>query len=281
MFDSFDSSPLPISKSERDDKTDGLFELFQNQEIDELKKNCFSIFKKILLRVEPDIIISKDLPRLANNITIQNSKEHENIIKSAHKILYNLSEFLNSDKLIEPEKFEEMLIDLKSEHQHLHNFLLEYYGKDSKEMLILRSITQKALAQPMIYVKKLLNTVGISFGDKKWKIDIKRENEYIQVIHTRKEKIDSKIPESDESIHYKILFTFSWKIIIFIKETKEGELKFDKARFEFVSLDDFDETIVGENELKENDLIEIFKKAFATISDDFDLNQEKEEIEEK
>eukprot|EP01080_Neovahlkampfia_damariscottae_P011585 gene11585-4829_t len=278
MFESFDSSLLPISKSQRDEdeEEDKIEYLFQSEEMKATKNNCFSIFKRILLQVAPDNIIAKDLPRLVNNITIENSKDQEEITKQSHKVLYNLSKFLNSEKLTEPKKFQEIVGGLKSEYKHLFEFMLDFYGEDSKELLILRSITQKCLAQPMIYLKKLLYSAGISFRDRKWLIDIKRQNDQIVVTHTRTEKVDSKIPESETSIHYKSFFTFTWKMCIFIKESKDT-LSFDKARFEFVSLDNYDATVADETDFKEPVLKELFLDAFDTMSTDFDLTEKNDE----
>jgi hypothetical protein len=248
--------------------------LFETQEIQDLKKNCFKMLAKTLHTVEPDTIIAKDLPRLGKNITIENFKPNEEILTStAAQVLQNLSTFLNSDKQVEPEKLEELFSDVTAQFQSLFKFLTSYYGENSKELILLRCVTQKSLAQPMIYLKKVLGTAEVMFRDGKWKIEIKRENGYITVTHLRKEQIDSQIPESKDSIHNKTLYTFNWKLVIFIKEMKET-LIIEKCRIQFVSLNDYDTKVASKDDNSPEVLNLMFKAAFKTVEGDLYFENE-------
>ena len=267
MFNGFTSTS---SESERlNCFQDESSNLFSGDEILGMRKNCLQNFKNILHKVEPDQIIAKDLPRL--NISIENLKINEDITNRSAQVLFNLTKFLDTKKELEAKEFQNLFKEHKSDHKDLFKFLIDYYGENSKELLILRCITQKALAQPIIYFKKLLSTVNIPFRDKKWNIEIKREpnDELISVTHIRREKVESNIPEDDQSVHYKTLYTFCWKVIIFMKET-ENELILDSAKCEFISLDDFNHEIQSEFDMNEETLIKIFNAAFNTIKN-FDL----------
>eukprot|EP01080_Neovahlkampfia_damariscottae_P011584 gene11584-4828_t len=234
-----------------------------------MRKTCLSTFKNILNKVEPDTIIAKDLPRL--RINIENSQSYQDIKNKSAEVMYNLSKFLRTKIELEPKEYHELYKEHKTDHKDLFNFLVQYYGTESKELLILRCLTQKALAQPMIYFKKILSTVNIPFRDKKWSVEIKRENEFITVTHLRTEKVESEIPEENGSFQFKPLYTFSWKVIIFIKET-EDQLFLDSSRFEFVSIDDYDHEISTDCDLKEESLNKIFISAFSTIKN-YDLKK--------
>jgi hypothetical protein len=185
---------------------------------------------------------------------------------STSQILQNLSNFLNSDKKVEPEKFEEMFSNVTSDFQSLFHFLTTYYGEKSKELIILRCITQKTLAHPMIYIKTILGNVGIRFRDESWKIEIKRDSGYITVTHFRKEQVDSLVLDRDSN-HHKPLYTFNWNIVIFLKEIDES-LIIEKSRVEFVSLNDFDVKVATKDD--SIDVLNLlFKNAFKTIGRDF------------
>jgi hypothetical protein len=248
--------------------------LFETQENQDLKKKCFQLLENILKTVEPDTIIAKDLPRLGKNITIENYTTNEEILTStSSQVLQNLSTFLNSDKRVEPEKLQELFFDVTSQFQSLFKFLTTYYGENSKELIILRCLTQKSLAQPMIYLKKLLGNADVMFRDGKWKIEIKRENGYITVTHLRKEQIDSSVPESNDSIHYKTLYTFNWKLVFFLKETEET-LIIEKCRVQFVSLNDYDSKVATKEDPPLEVLKLLFKAAFKTVEKDIFFEKE-------
>jgi hypothetical protein len=267
MFDSFHN------KSDGEMNITGDENIFDNLENSELKKNSFKMFEAILKNVEPNSIIAKDLPRLAKKISIENFKIDETLVTSiTSQVLQNLSTFLNSDKCVEPEKFEEFFSSVTPEFQSLFQFLTTYYGEKSKELIILRCITQKSLAHPIIYVKKILGNEGVKFRDENWRIEIKRENEYITVTHLRKEQVDSSFSDLD-SFHHKTLYTFNWKIIIFLQE-KEETLIVEKCRVEFVSLNDFDSKVATKEDGSVEDLTTLFKNAFETVGGEFIFEKE-------
>jgi len=261
MFKSLNSSPKLESRDSFSSFKRLLKEQkikFDHHEIQQIKEENFNLFVENLKNLKINSIIAKDLPRLKDNITIENSKKEEKISNSTADFLFNLSRFLKTKSTEDVEKFEESYKQVKPEYESLLQFLLDYYGETSKELFILSLITQKTLAQPIIYFKRIFKLLDVNFLDKEWKIEIKNQDEkFITISHQRTERIWVK--KSNGRID---LCNFKWEMNIEIKQTKD-DLALYKAEFKFVSIENFDENV--ETDLTEEKLTKIMKVGFSTL----------------
>jgi hypothetical protein len=186
-------------------------------------------------------IVAKDIPRLAPKI-IQEDSFSPGITNRITQVLLELSKGVSPEFIENSEKFQKDFDEkVKDEDtKSFEIFLEEVFGPNHNIMLICKSLTQDALAHPIILLKKTsVMKHQLHFKDKTWKFDLKRDEKQYIVTHYRQERVLTKL--EGKNVEF---YSVQWSLEIGFEFQEDGKLRLNTVLMSFVSIDDFDKELV-------------------------------------
>lgn len=154
-----------------------------------LDQNIFKDIHEIISIKGIPSIVAKDLPRLANKLTVLiQEKEEYSQIPQILTFLFDLSKLLKIT--LDKENFIQEFQKKVSPHHHitLQDFLQEKFGNFDSACKILNSCTQATLAPPVTCLKILFVEKKLDFKDGNWNIEVSKKDDGYMVKHKRFEK---------------------------------------------------------------------------------------------